>query len=258
MNNNTTHSFEGAGLKYLLEINSPGFSMEQDDFVMTTTVDWDDGSGDKIYISADAFGGNQNVLVSSDANAGSERSKDITFEAGGITRVLNVKQAAGIVVNTFTANPNSYIPKTTDGSWYSITNPSNAYDDENNSTYCQFALTRGDGAETWIYWLFDLSSIPANATILSVECNAKVYSGTTNAADVEIRQAQLFCGSNPKGSSKLIPQPAAIQTIDGGNWTRAELNDLRLRMYGKRGSANVNTTRSFRLYGATLTIRYTV
>lgn len=32
MNNNTTHSFEGAGLKYLLEINSPGFSMEQDDF----------------------------------------------------------------------------------------------------------------------------------------------------------------------------------------------------------------------------------
>ena len=160
---------------------------------------------------------------------------------------------------TFTANPSAYIPKATDGSWYSISNSSNAYTDENSTTYCQFALTRGEGAETWIYWTFDTSSIPANATIVSVECKAKVYTGDTNSGVIAVRQAQLFAGSTAKGSPKLIPQPAAVQTIDGGNsWTRSEVDNLRLRMYGQRGTSSVNTTKSFRLYGATLTIKYTL
>lgn len=48
-----------------------------------TTIPWNDGSGDNLYFSADAFEGNQEVLVSSDANAGSERSKTVTFSAQG-------------------------------------------------------------------------------------------------------------------------------------------------------------------------------
>ena len=34
MKQNTAQSFEGSGLKFLLEITSPGFSMEQDDFLV--------------------------------------------------------------------------------------------------------------------------------------------------------------------------------------------------------------------------------
>jgi len=34
MKQNTAHSFEGAGLKFLLEITSPGFTMEQDNFLI--------------------------------------------------------------------------------------------------------------------------------------------------------------------------------------------------------------------------------
>lgn len=49
----------------------------------TTTIPWGDGSGDNLYFSADAMEGNQEVLVSSDANAGSERSKTVTFSAQG-------------------------------------------------------------------------------------------------------------------------------------------------------------------------------
>lgn len=159
---------------------------------------------------------------------------------------------------TVVLNPYSYIPKATDGSWYSITNPSNAYTDADSTTYCQFALTRGAGAETWIYWLFDTSSIPSDATIVSVECVVKIYSGTTNSNNVAVRQAQMYSGTTPKGESSLIPNPAAIKTMPSATWTRAELNDVRLKMFGTRGTSNVNSTYSFRLYGATLTIKYTL
>lgn len=48
----------------------------------TTTIPWGDGSGDNIYLTYSASQGDQTVLVSSDANAGStDRTKTITFTA---------------------------------------------------------------------------------------------------------------------------------------------------------------------------------
>lgn len=67
---------------------------------MTTQVDWDDGSGDKIYLTYNASQGDQTILVSSDANAGSSsRQKIINFTVTAgqttITRPLTVIQEAG-------------------------------------------------------------------------------------------------------------------------------------------------------------------
>lgn len=47
-------------------------------------IDWNDGSGDKLYFSAPASEGNQTVEVSSDANAGDERTKTVNFVAAGV------------------------------------------------------------------------------------------------------------------------------------------------------------------------------
>lgn len=65
---------------------------------MTTQIAWNDGSGDKIYLSYSASEGNQTVTITSDAHTGYvERTKDITFSAtaGGttISRVLTVVQS---------------------------------------------------------------------------------------------------------------------------------------------------------------------
>lgn len=64
----------------------------------TTTIPWGDGSGDNIYLTYSASQGDQTVLVSSDANVGGARTKDITFSVnvGGtvISRVLTVLQPA--------------------------------------------------------------------------------------------------------------------------------------------------------------------
>ena len=64
---------------------------------MTTQIGWNDGTGDKIYLSYSASEGNQTATITSDAHTGYvERTKDITFSAtaGGttISRVLTIVQ----------------------------------------------------------------------------------------------------------------------------------------------------------------------
>lgn len=69
---------------------------------VTTEIPWGDGSSDKIYLTRDASEGNQQVLVSSDANTGAARSKVVTFSASGASPVtLTVSQAAGAVSPVF-------------------------------------------------------------------------------------------------------------------------------------------------------------
>lgn len=63
---------------------------------MVTEVPWNDGSGDKLYFSAPASEGDQIVEVSSDANAGAERTKIVNFNADGVSsQPLAVVQLAG-------------------------------------------------------------------------------------------------------------------------------------------------------------------
>lgn len=64
---------------------------------MTTQIGWNDGTGEKIYLSYSASEGNQTVTITSDAHTGYvERTKDIIFSAtaGGTTirRTLTVVQ----------------------------------------------------------------------------------------------------------------------------------------------------------------------
>ena len=61
-----------------------------------TTIPWDDGSGDNIYLSAASQVGDGTVSVTSDANTGAARSKVVTFSATGVSPVtLTVNQDAG-------------------------------------------------------------------------------------------------------------------------------------------------------------------
>lgn len=67
---------------------------------MTTQVDWNDGTGEKITLTYAAAQGAQTISVSSPANAGvSSRSKIINFTTSAgtpiVTRTLTIIQAAG-------------------------------------------------------------------------------------------------------------------------------------------------------------------
>lgn len=228
---------------------------------VTTQISWGDGSGDKIYLSRNASSGDQTVLVSSDANAGAARSKVVNFTAGNITRQLTVNQDAAPVPiqDTLEVNPSGYISRNDDGAWYSLSNPSNAYNPETNATYAQIRLTRGtEGAVTYIYFTFDTSSIPAGATINAISCKAKIYISNRTSSIVAVRQVQMFSGTTAKGTASTITGSAAsVYDIDMGTWSRSDVNDVRLRLYAERGTTNLNSDYSFRMYGATLSITYT-
>lgn len=64
---------------------------------ITKTIEWGDGSNDNIYLTYDSASGDQEVLVSSDANSSAvSRTKSVTFSADGVSRVLTVNQDPGV------------------------------------------------------------------------------------------------------------------------------------------------------------------
>lgn len=158
---------------------------------------------------------------------------------------------------TVTLYPSGY--DDTDKSYYSISNPSNAYEAANTSdtNYCGVGLTRGASAYTYIYYTFDTSSIPAAATIDSISCTARVQIQTTTSSYVASRGCVMCSGTTEKTSSVTVSTTATNRTFTMGTWSRAECSDIRLKMYATRGTSNTQQSYSIRLYGATLTITYT-
>ena len=225
-----------------------------------TEIPWGDGSGDKIYLSRNASEGDQVVQVSSDANSGAARTKVVTFTSGvgNIQRQLTINQAAGRVKKTLVVNFSAFDD---DHSYQSISNISNAYKGTGSSTtYCGVNPKRGNNAETWYYFKFDTSQIPANAEIVSVSCSVRNWATSGFVTNNRFTQAYMTMstGTTEKGTSINILQNYSnnVRTFAAGTWTRAELNDVRVKFYAKRGTTNTNTDYQMRVYGGTLTIEY--
>ena len=161
---------------------------------------------------------------------------------------------------TISVHPTSH--DTTNIAYYSVssTHPlSDGYDDSDSETYAQAGFTRGSGAETYVYYKFDFSAIPAGATIKSVSAKGKGGSSVTTSSIVNKRQMQLATGTTLKGSPLTLSNSYVEQTFsDVGTWTRDELLDARIRFYTKRSTSNVNTNYNLRMYGATMTVTYEI
>lgn len=151
---------------------------------------------------------------------------------------------------------------TTDHAYYAITNPTYGYADSTSTDYARVNLTRGQSAQTHVYWEFSLPAIPTNATINSIACNykARVSSSSTNY----IAQAtiQLYSGTTAKGSSKSIrttsTEASSLSSDQIGTWTPAEINaGMRLRTWAQRGGSRTTSNYYIYFYGADIEIEYT-
>lgn len=151
---------------------------------------------------------------------------------------------------------------TSDHAYYAITNPTNGYADSTSTDYARVNLTRGQSAQTHVYWQFSLPTIPTDATIDSITCNykARVSSSSTNY----IAQAtiQLYSGTTAKGSSKSIrttsTDASSLSSDQIGTWTPAEINaGMRLRTWAQRGGSRTSSNYYIYFYGADIEIEYT-
>lgn len=163
------------------------------------------------------------------------------------------------IPHTHTSVVTSY--DSTDHSYYQI---ASGYPESNGlgdgtGTYAGFHLTRGSQAESYVYYGFDCSSIPDDATITSVSLSERASMSTQNTNQVATATLQLYAGTTAKGSAtSFLNTTAQYFTVNGGSsWTVAEIKTCRLKAYCKRGSRNQNSQYTMRLFGGTLTVNYT-
>lgn len=133
-----------------------------------------------------------------------------------------------------------------------------AHTDSNR--FCVYSNT-GANAESYLYYNFDCSNIPANAIITSVTCiaSAAVYQASTYFTTYDL---QLCSGTTAKGTATTITGSggtSATHNINGGSsWTRAELNNIKIRERLIRGTSSTTSQASFSFWGATLTVSYEI
>lgn len=147
---------------------------------------------------------------------------------------------------TVTFNPSS------NNSSGTVSNPANGYDGETTTNYAQLAVSKTKGATSSINFNFDTSSIPANATIDSVQCVAKAY--ITVSANIT-PLIKMIADTSLKGSEQTLTTTATTFTFSGETWSRSELLNAKVRVEATRNSGS--STSYLRFYGATLTVTYT-
>lgn len=103
----------------------------------------------------------------------------------------------------------------------------------------------GSSSQAHIDYDFEFD-IPEDATIVSVACQVKGHAENTSRSTANL---QLYAGSTAKGSvSKFTSTSAQTVTLTTGTWTRAEVDNLKLRFTIGYYGGLVN--------GATVTITY--
>ena len=151
-----------------------------------------------------------------------------------------------MATETKTFYPGAYKADSSD--YYGMKNATNPVGKGSaNTTYASFENRPYQSGI--VYWPFDTSIIPAEATIDSVACMAK---GSCNSSTKG--SMQLYSGTVAKGSATSTKTSAAVYNLSCGTWTRAELDNIRLLT--KITNANSNSS-IFYFYGADLTVAYT-
>lgn len=159
---------------------------------------------------------------------------------------------------SFTGIPTSYdATNSVYDSIYEGTTDDGLAPNTSTSRICVY-VTQTANAEGKLTYNFDCSSIPSNATITSVSCVAAAacYS---NGQYFNTRTLQLYNGNTAKGTATTITGNGNTRTdhnINGGSWTRSELDNIKIVIRVQRGTDT--TQASFSFWGATLTVNYTL
>lgn len=131
---------------------------------------------------------------------------------------------------------------------------------DNKGNYAEWGLVTGRQAYTKVYWSFDMSSIPSNATITNVTCSARCSNTNENMMQGGNTVIAIGVGETTKVSSEnpSFGKNPTVVTVSDATFTRAELDNFRLKIQAVRGFLSTGTSYHTKFYGATLTIDYTV
>lgn len=129
-----------------------------------------------------------------------------------------------------------------------------------SEVYAQWYMVTGGGVRTKVYYSFDLSTIPSNAAITSVTCQAKCQAQNNQAFYVGNTTIYLFSGTTSMTgtNNKAFGTSATVVTVPETTWTREQLNDCKILIQAARGYLSTSKSYYVRFYGADLTVTYEV
>lgn len=170
---------------------------------------------------------------------GTEVTNDLVYKSGGTLvgtiESFPIRYTSG---GTFQASSTLSLPIGKGSDTTDTSSTTNNYASRSTTAYANY--------------YFDTSGLPKDCTIdsVSVSVKAKRESSTIDESTY-IARLQMYSGNNPKGSVREIPSTnASVETLDVGEWTYEETQDMNLRFtVGYYGGV---------VYGATLVINYRV
>ena len=147
---------------------------------------------------------------------------------------------------------------TSQSSYSTGSNNSNAYTDLTDTTYSTITCSNGSRVASYVTYLFTVEGIPSGATISSVACRYKARVSSTSR--ITSTSVQLYSNTSAKGgtgSFTSTSNPPSVQSISStGSWTAAELANARIRFTATRGTSQTSNSASMYIYGAELTVTY--
>lgn len=164
---------------------------------------------------------------------------------------VNIHDTVNLVPSGYDSSHSSY---SSVSSSYPI---SNGYDGTSSTSYAYITCITGSQASSYISYTFNTSAIPAEATIDSVTCSAKVRVSSTSY--ISTATLQLYSGSTAKGSSTSArTTTATTYNLTPGSWTRSEIDNIAVRYTATRGTSSTTRAAYMYFYGADLSITYSV
>jgi hypothetical protein len=163
----------------------------------------------------------------------------------------NVKNNSATLMYNVENGSDTFIPSSYSGSTFNTTaSLSNGYRGTSNTS--SRATLQAASTEQEIYYNFDTSSIPQDATILSISCSVRIcVSNSYTSAGI-----CLYSGTTPKSTANTSWRSVTTSTVYNlaniQEFTREELSNVRLRIYGRTSRSG----RSIYFYGADLDVTY--
>lgn len=130
---------------------------------------------------------------------------------------------------------------------------------DNTDSYAEWNIVRGRFTQSRVYYRFDVSSIPMDATINSVNCTARASRQKARVTEFSTLTLKIVVGTTEESEYATVANDESVNVYDlpSKTYTRDELTSIGIVMHSARGISSPNKDFWVRLYGATLSVDFT-
>lgn len=130
---------------------------------------------------------------------------------------------------------------------------------DNTDSYAEWNILRGSLAQGRVYYHFDVSSIPNNATINSVNCTVRASRQNSRITAFSSLTLKIVIGTTEESEHATVANDESVNVYDlpSKTYTRDELTSVGIVIHSARGLFSGTTDFWVRLYGATLSVDFT-